>query len=118
MAAIDHLLRDYHNDEVCQFDPRVLNQLFDLRRALGSSESFHVFSGYRSPATNESYRRMGGRVAEHSYHLTGQAIDVQLPGRAIRQLRNVSVAMRAGGVGYYPRDGFLHLDSGPVRRWG
>lgn len=117
LEAIDHLLRDYHNDEICQFDPRVLNQLFDLRRALGSSEAFHVFSGYRSPATNESYRRISGRVAEHSYHMTGQAIDIQLPGRDIRQLRNVAVAMRAGGVGYYPSEGFLHLDSGPIRRW-
>ena len=117
LAAIDHLLRDYHNDEICQFDPRVLNQLYDLRRALGSSEPFHVFSGYRSPETNESYRRLSGRVAEHSYHMTGQAIDIQLPGRDVRQLRNVAVAMRAGGVGYYPQDGFLHLDSGPVRRW-
>lgn len=117
LEAIDHLLRDYHNDEICQFDPRVLNQLFDLRRALGSTEAFHVFSGYRSPATNESYRRISGRVAEHSYHMTGQAIDIQLPGRDIRQLRNVAVAMRAGGVGYYPSEGFLHLDSGPIRRW-
>ena len=117
LERIDHLLRDYHNDEICQIDPRVLNQLFDLRRALGSNEAFHVFSGYRSPATNESYRRISGRVAEHSYHLTGQAIDIQLPGRDIRQLRNVAVAMRAGGVGYYPSEGFLHLDSGPIRRW-
>jgi len=117
LRAVDHLLRDYHNDESCQFDPRVLNQLFDLRRALGSTEPFHVFSGYRSPTTNESYRRLSGRVAEHSYHLTGQAIDIQLPGRDVRQLRNVAVAMRSGGVGYYPQDGFLHLDSGPVRRW-
>ena len=117
LEMIDHLLRDYHNDEICQIDPRVLNQLYDLRRALGSSESFHVFSGYRSPATNESYRRISGRVAEHSYHLTGQAIDIQLPGRDIRQMRNVAVAMRAGGVGYYPSEGFLHLDSGPIRRW-
>ena len=117
LRAIDHLLRDYHNDEICQFDPRVLNQLYDVRRALGSSEPFHVFSGYRSPTTNENYRRMGGRVAEHSYHLTGQAIDIQLPGRDVRQVRNVAVAMRAGGVGYYPQDGFVHLDSGPVRRW-
>lgn len=117
LEMIDHLLRDYHNDEICQIDPRVLNQLYDLRRALGSSESFHVFSGYRSPATNESYRRISGRVAEHSYHMTGQAIDIQLPGRDIRQMRNVAVAMRAGGVGYYPSEGFLHLDSGPIRRW-
>lgn len=117
LQAIDHLLRDYHNDEICQFDPRVLNQLYDVRRALGSSEPFHVYSGYRSPETNESYRRLSGRVAEHSYHLTGQAIDLHLPGRDIRQIRNVAVAMRAGGVGYYPQEGFVHIDSGPVRRW-
>jgi len=117
LRAIDHLLRDYHNDEICQFDPRVLNQLYDVRRALGSNEPFHVYSGYRSPETNESYRRLSGRVAEHSYHLTGQAIDVHLPGRDIRQIRNVAVAMRAGGVGYYPQEGFVHIDSGPVRRW-
>jgi uncharacterized protein YcbK (DUF882 family) len=117
MEAIDHLLRDYHNDEICQIDPRVLNQLYDVRRALGSSEPFYVYSGYRSPETNESYRRLSGRVAEHSYHLTGQAIDVHLPGRDIRQIRNVAIAMRAGGVGYYPQEGFVHLDSGPIRRW-
>lgn len=117
LEAIDHLLRDHHNGETCQIDPRVLNQLYDLRRALGSSEPIHVFSAYRSPATNEGYRRVSGRVAEHSYHMTGQAIDIQLPGRDVRQLRNVAIAMRAGGVGYYPQDGFLHLDSGPVRRW-
>jgi uncharacterized protein YcbK (DUF882 family) len=117
LRAIDHLLRDYHNDEICQFDPRVLNQLYDVRRALGSNEAFHVYSGYRSPETNESYRRLSNRVAEHSYHLTGQAIDVHLPGRDIRQIRNVAVAMRAGGVGYYPQEGFVHIDSGPVRRW-
>jgi len=117
LEAIDNLLRDHHNGETCQIDPRVLNQLYDLRRAVGSSEPIHVFSGYRSPVTNEGYRRVSGRVAEHSYHLTGQAIDIQLPGRDVRQLRNVAIAMRAGGVGYYPQDGFLHLDSGPVRRW-
>ncbi|MET0054156.1 MAG: DUF882 domain-containing protein, partial [Candidatus Thiodiazotropha sp. 6PLUC10] len=26
-------------------------------------------------------------------------------------------ALKAGGVGYYPKSGFLHLDTGRVRRW-
>lgn len=25
--------------------------------------------------------------------------------------------MRRGGVGWYPRSGFIHLDTGPVRNW-
>jgi uncharacterized protein YcbK (DUF882 family) len=27
------------------------------------------------------------------------------------------MALGGGGVGYYPRDGFVHVDTGPVRRW-
>jgi len=25
--------------------------------------------------------------------------------------------MRRGGVGWYPRSGFFHIDSGPLRNW-
>ncbi|HZR83271.1 MAG TPA: DUF882 domain-containing protein [Candidatus Binatia bacterium] len=117
LRAINHLLRDYHNDEICPIDPDVLNQLYEIRAALGSRSTYTVFSGYRSPETNEAYRRAGARVAEHSFHIVGKAIDVSLPGRDLRQVRAVALAMQAGGVGYYPWDGFVHVDSGPIRRW-
>lgn len=117
LKEIDRVLRDYHTDEVCPIDPHLLNQLHEVWAALGSGQAFTVFSGYRSPETNALYRRMGAHVAEHSYHLKGQAIDVALPGRDLRQVRNVALAMQAGGVGYYPWNGFVHLDSGPIRRW-
>ena len=117
MREIDRVLRDYHTDEICPIDPDVLNQLFDVRAALGSMGTYKVYSGYRSPETNEAYRRMGARVAEHSFHVKGKAIDVSLPGRDLRQLRAVALAMQTGGVGYYPWDGFVHIDSGPVRKW-
>ncbi len=117
LRAIDHLLRDYHTDEVCPMDPELLNQLHGIRTALGSRETYRVYSGYRSPETNAAYRRSGYGVAEHSFHIKGRAIDVALPGRDLRQMRNIALAMGEGGVGYYPWAGFIHLDSGPVRRW-
>lgn len=117
LREIDYVLRDYHTDETCPIDPELLNQLHELRSALGSREAFTVYSGYRSPETNEAYRRIDARVAEHSFHVKGQALDFALPGRDLRQIRAVALSMQSGGVGYYPWSGFLHLDSGPVRRW-
>ncbi len=117
LRAVDHLLRDFRTDEMYPIDPRVLDVLSDAREALGSGATYHVVCGYRSAATNEMKLRQGRGVARHSYHLTGKAIDVFLPSRQLSALRGAGVALQAGGVGYYPRAGFVHLDVGPVRAW-
>jgi uncharacterized protein YcbK (DUF882 family) len=56
-------------------------------------------------------------VAKHSLHMEGKAIDVRLPGQALAKLHKVVMAQRAGGVGYYPDDQFVHMDVGRVRYW-
>lgn len=117
LREVDRVLRDYHTDEICPIDPEVLNQLHVVRATLETRDAFNVYSGYRSPETNDMYRRMSSRVAEHSYHVKGKAIDLSLPGRELRQVRAVALALASGGVGYYPSSGFVHVDSGPVRRW-
>jgi uncharacterized protein YcbK (DUF882 family) len=32
-------------------------------------------------------------------------------------LRKVAIANKGGGVGYYPRNNFIHIDVGPIRYW-
>ena len=77
-----------------------------------------MISGYRSPATNALLKATrGGGVATRSLHMTGQAIDVRLPGTALADVRDAAVALQLGGVGYYPGSQFVHLDTGRVRRW-
>jgi len=117
LEEIDRVLRDYHTDEIIPIDPAVIDQVHFVRGALDSSEAFNIYSGYRSPETNAAARRMRGGVAEHSYHVRGKAIDLNLPGRDLRQVRMAALSLGAGGVGYYPWGGFVHVDSGPVRRW-
>ena len=56
-------------------------------------------------------------MAKKSFHMQGKAIDVALPGRDLAKLNSAALAMKAGGVGYYPRSGFIHVDTGPVRSW-
>ena len=117
LREIDWLLRDYRSEEVAPIDPRLIDQLYRLRRQIGVRRPYHVVSGYRSPKTNEILRQSSSGVAKNSYHVRGMAVDIFLPKLDLKALRRVAVELRAGGVGYYPKLGFVHLDSGRVRSW-
>jgi uncharacterized protein YcbK (DUF882 family) len=117
MRAIGHLLRDHRTDAIHAIDPTLLDQLFTLQRRLEATEPYHVVCGYRSPETNAFVRRQHRGVARNSYHIDGRAVDVSLPDRELGQLRAAALDLAVGGVGYYPRSGFVHLDTGPARTW-
>ena len=117
LARVNHFLRDFRTDEVHAIDPGVLDILFAVRSRTGRDDPFHVISGYRSPRTNAYLRSRSSGVAKHSLHMEGRAIDIRLPGFPTRRLRDIGLAMRCGGVGYYPASDFVHLDTGRVRAW-
>ncbi len=117
ISQISWALRDHHNDQVKQFDPSVLDQLYAMQLQLGLSRPVHVISGYRSPSTNWMLCERSRRVARNSYHLQAMALDLRVPGNSVSDLRQVARSLGAGGVGYYPRSNFVHIDSGPVRYW-
>ena len=117
LAEIDYLLRDFRTGEIKPIDTRLLDLLTEVNAELGNHEPLHVISGYRSPETNAMLAARSGGVARNSYHLKGMAIDVRLPGCALKRLRAVGVHLQRGGVGYYPKSDFVHLDTGPVRAW-
>lgn len=122
LAEINHGLRDWRTGTIHPIDHDLLNLLTRVRDTLGLSEGtpFDLISGYRSPATNAMLREEGGAhtgVASRSQHLIGKATDVRLSGVPLAKLRLAALHLQGGGVGYYPRDGFVHIDSGPVRMW-
>lgn len=117
LAALDRLLRDHRSGEVAALDRRLFDVLYDLQRLTGGRGPFAVISGYRSPATNAQLRRDGRGVATDSLHTRARAIDVRLTGVALPDLHRAALALRAGGVGYYPASDFVHLDTGRVRAW-
>jgi len=117
LKDIDHILRDHLTDEVMNIDKRLLNLLFSIRTKLETHQPFHVISGYRSAETNALLRSHSSGIAKRSLHMFGEAIDVRIPGRALRALRKVALDLKAGGVGYYPRSDFVHVDVGRVRYW-
>ncbi|HEX5604927.1 MAG TPA: YcbK family protein [Candidatus Binatia bacterium] len=117
LRAINHILRDPRNNEIHDIDTRLLDLLFSLRREVDTSQPFHVISGYRSAETNTYLRTHTTGVTENSLHLVGQAIDIRSPGRELRSLQKAAIQLRGGGVGYYPKSDFVHIDIGRVRYW-
>ncbi len=114
---INDVLRDFRTGEVFPVDPRVIDIIYAARAQLETETPFEVLSGYRSPKTNAMLARNGDGVAQNSLHMTGQAIDLRLPGYSTRKLFEAGASLRAGGAGYYARSNFVHLDTGQVRRW-
>ena len=115
---INYLLRDFRSKESIKIDIKLLDALHNLGSLVGSKKDYHVISGYRSPATNAQLKRQGRNVAKKSFHMKGQAIDVYLPDIDLERLHRAALELNIGGVGYYQTSGFIHIDTGPVRRWG
>ena len=114
---IYHIMRDIRTDDIKQIDPNLLDLIFKISIKLKSKEPFHIISGYRSRNTNNLLLKRNKLVAKNSYHTKGQAADIYLPGLKTAVLRKAAYELKKGGIGYYPRRGFVHIDVGPVRYW-
>ena len=115
MGEINYLLRDHRSNKVHVIDINLIEQLHRLSKLTRTNKSFQVISGYRSPETNEMLRKKSKGVAKNSLHVKGKAIDIQLPGLSMEELKNVAMSMQSGGVGKYRN--FVHIDTGRVRYW-
>lgn len=117
LQEINHYLRDFRNDHIHEIDVGLLDTLHALYETFDARGNFEVISGYRSPQTNAALRHATTGVAEKSLHIQGQAIDVRLTSAKTAALRDAALALKVGGVGYYPQSNFVHLDTGAVRSW-
>ncbi len=117
LDEVNHILRCHHTGEVAAIDVRMLEHVNLVQKAVDGAGEIHVISGYRSPEYNAQLVKRSRRVARHSLHIEGQALDFYIPGVTPRELRHAAMKLQYGGVGYYPRKNFIHLDCGPFRTW-
>ena len=117
MKKLNWFFRDWRRNVVTKMDPVTIDLLWELYQDLGAKKPIRIISGYRSATTNAMLRRIGRKVARHSQHIRGKAIDVDFPDVSLEKLRGSALARRVGGVGYYRRSRFVHIDSGSVRHW-
>ena len=117
LDEVNHILRCHHTREVAAIDVQLLEHVNLVQKAVHGTGEIHVISGYRSPEYNAQLVKRSRRVAQHSLHVQGQALDFYVPGVKLRDLRHAALRLRYGGVGFYPRAKFIHLDCGPFRTW-
>ncbi|MEM7292491.1 MAG: DUF882 domain-containing protein [Pseudomonadota bacterium] len=117
LEALNHILRDHRSNETTDLDVNLLDMLSELQNSTENQNPWDIISAFRSESTNEKLRKSSNGVARKSYHCLGRAVDVRLPGTSLKDLHKAALALKSGGVGYYPKSGFIHIDTGPVRSW-
>ena len=117
LKDINYVLRDHRTGEIARMDPQLLDLLVELHRQTGSRKAYQIISAYRSPKTNAMLAAASGGVAKRSMHMEARAVDLRLYDVSLKDLRDTAIGMKAGGVGYYAKSDFVHVDTGRVRRW-
>ncbi|MCK3657461.1 hypothetical protein A4G18_01670 [Pasteurellaceae bacterium Pebbles2] len=118
LQKLNWFMRDWHINKAHRIDPNLFRKLYQIQGGLGlRNTEIQILSGYRSLATNNSLRRRSRGVASNSYHTRGQAVDFRIADVPLKRVKAVAENLNNGGVGYYPRSNFIHVDTGPVRTW-
>jgi uncharacterized protein YcbK (DUF882 family) len=113
---LNHFLRDHHCNKSHWMDPNLLTMLYDIQ-TIFDKKQIEIISAYRAPETNAKLRHQIRGVAKDSLHMQGKAVDMRIRGVDVKMMYDVVKTLGVGGVGYHPRQNFVHLDTGPVRYW-
>ena len=117
LEPLNHFLRDFRTNEVVSMDAGLLDILYELQVLADREATYEVISAYRSPQTNALLRKSSSEVAQKSLHMEGKAIDIRITGFSTKKLQQLALANQRGGVGFYARSDFMHVDTGRVRSW-
>jgi uncharacterized protein YcbK (DUF882 family) len=112
MAELSAALADSTTIRPRTFDTAVLEIVWQVANRARLGPELVIRSGYRTPAINRAVHGAGD-----SQHLRAGALDLEVPAGRMPMVVDTALKLEAGGVGVYRRRGFVHLDSGPVRRW-
>ncbi len=120
LNSLDWFFRDWRNDQGTVMDRRIywaLAAVAAYARRQGASGRIMLVAGFRSPESTNLLRASGGGASSNSFHMRGRAADIQVEGMPTEEVAGYAQWLQLGGVGYYPDEGFTHIDTGPVRLW-
>lgn len=117
LIKINYLCRDFRQNEVMDMDKRLFDQISTIQKTIGCNNQVQIISGYRSAATNKMLSAKSSGVAKKSMHMRGKAIDFRLHDVPLAEVRKAALSLKMGGIGYYPKSNFVHIDTGRFRFW-
>lgn len=117
LQQLKHHLRDHRTGDEIDMDPNLFTIVHQLYEDMGAKGAIQIISGHRSAKTNANLKSAGRNVAKKSQHVLGTAMDIRIPGIPLKLMRDTALSYKAGGVGFYPHDDFIHIDTGRPRQW-
>ncbi|MGD9842171.1 MAG: YcbK family protein [Steroidobacteraceae bacterium] len=117
LDKLNYFLRDFRSGDAMHMDKQLMDILYGLQVLADRDATYEVISAYRSPQTNAALVAKSSGVAKQSLHMVGKAIDVRITGFSTKKLQQLALMNQSGGVGYYAKSDFVHLDTGRVRSW-
>jgi len=118
LTEVNWFMRDWRRDQSRAIDTRTVDIIAATQQLVDTSTPFLMLSGYRTAETNALLRKRSRSVAKKSLHINGQAADLRMQGKSVRQVARAAASCAAGGVGRYSRSNFVHIDCGEKRLWG
>ena len=118
LTEVNWFMRDWRRDQSRAIDTRTVDIIAATQQLLDTSTPFLMLSGYRTAETNALLRKRSRSVAKKSLHIKGQAADLRMQGKSVREVARAAASCAAGGVGRYSRSNFVHIDCGEKRVWG
>jgi uncharacterized protein YcbK (DUF882 family) len=112
LTQINHLMRCSMTSRETDMSIKLVELLNAIQDHFGKTQLI-VLSGYRSPDLNKTIPW----AAKNSRHMLGWASDIRIPGYTAKEVTQYALSLEVGGVGYYPGNGFTHVDVGRVRYW-
>ncbi len=115
-SELSWFMRDRAVQRAVYMNPVLLDIAYGITGWLsyfGVREPMVLTSGHRDRARNAQIEG----AAKNSLHISGDAMDVRIPGISTLQLARFGQWLGGGGVGWYPSKDFTHLDRGRLRSW-
>jgi uncharacterized protein YcbK (DUF882 family) len=110
LRLFSKFMRDWRNNSIHAVDERLVRLLVNIKSHLPEKSHFNLVCGYRCAETNRMLHKTRRGVAKNSLHCHGQAVDISCESLPLSKLRDIAKGKRAGGVGYYRKSGFIHVD--------
>ena len=118
IEEISYFCRDPVTNTVHSIDPRVIDIAAATHNLLDTSEPYTLHRGFVSDPRQVTNGDNPEAKPNGSFHANGTALDVSLNSRSVSQISRAAISCKAGGVGSYSKQNYVHIDCNEIREWG
>ena len=119
--AIEHIsyfCRDRETNTVHSIDTRIIDIAAATYNLLDPDEPYILNRGFVSDPRQVTNGDNPEAKPNGSFHANGTALDVSLNSRSVSQISRAAISCKAGGVGSYSKQNYVHIDCNEIREWG